>query len=297
MDQVSIIRDLLSWLDSHLDTPLTLDHVAAKSGYSKWHLQRMFKEVTGQAIGSYIRQRRLTVAAFALRITRKSILEIALQYHFDSQQTFTRAFKKQFDQTPASYRRAEEWNFNGVVPTNALTRENLPDFDYVALPELSFISMSHHYHCSIDQMEERQVQLRENFWLNYLNGHIHDMPFQVYGLYTVTTEMKCNEEQEITYVTCVRPEDAPKDLKGNIVKIPEQFYAKFHYHGPIKGLQHFIVMVYHRCMPLLNASRKKGGYDIEIYYPSNNHNALTLSEIECDYLIPINPRPIQLLKN
>lgn len=47
MDQASIIHDLLDWLESHLDQPLALDNVAAKSGYSKWHLQRMFKEVTG----------------------------------------------------------------------------------------------------------------------------------------------------------------------------------------------------------------------------------------------------------
>ncbi len=43
MDQAGIIRDLLSWLEGHLDQPLSLDNVAAKAGYSKWHLQRMFK--------------------------------------------------------------------------------------------------------------------------------------------------------------------------------------------------------------------------------------------------------------
>lgn len=53
----------------------------------------MFKEVTGQAIGSYIRSRRLSRAAVALRLTSRPILDIALQYRFDSQQTFTRAFK------------------------------------------------------------------------------------------------------------------------------------------------------------------------------------------------------------
>ena len=58
MDQTSIIRDLLRWLDEHLDQPLSLDNVAAKAGYSKWHLQRMFKDVTGEAIGAYIRARR-----------------------------------------------------------------------------------------------------------------------------------------------------------------------------------------------------------------------------------------------
>ena len=44
MDQAGIIRDLLSWLEGHLDQPLSLDNVAAKAGYSKWHLQRMFKD-------------------------------------------------------------------------------------------------------------------------------------------------------------------------------------------------------------------------------------------------------------
>ncbi len=47
MDQAGIIRDLLTWLEGHLDQPLSLDNVAAKAGYSKWHLQRMFKDVQG----------------------------------------------------------------------------------------------------------------------------------------------------------------------------------------------------------------------------------------------------------
>lgn len=69
MDQAGIIRDLLSWLEGHLDQPLSLDNVAAKAGYSKWHLQRMFKDVTGHAIGAYIRARRLSKSAVALRLT------------------------------------------------------------------------------------------------------------------------------------------------------------------------------------------------------------------------------------
>ena len=34
MDQAGIIRDLLIWLEGHLDQPLSLDNVAAKAGYS-----------------------------------------------------------------------------------------------------------------------------------------------------------------------------------------------------------------------------------------------------------------------
>ena len=101
MDQAGIIRDLLSWLEGHLDQPLSLDNVAAKAGYSKWHLQRMFKDVTGHAIGAYIRARRLSKSAVALRLTARPILDIALQYRFDSQQTFTRAFKNFLGNSPS----------------------------------------------------------------------------------------------------------------------------------------------------------------------------------------------------
>ncbi|MIO30044.1 helix-turn-helix domain-containing protein, partial [Salmonella enterica subsp. enterica] len=134
MDQTSIIRDLLRWLDEHLDQPLSLDNVAAKAGYSKWHLQRMFKDVTGEAIGAYIRARRLSRAAIALRLTARPILDIALQYRFDSQQTFTRAFKKQFNKTPALYRRLDEWCSDGICSAILLDDVPMPEHEFVTLP-------------------------------------------------------------------------------------------------------------------------------------------------------------------
>ncbi len=104
MNQNVIIQDLMDWLENNLDKSLSLDRVAAKSGYSKWHLQRMFRNVTGDALGTYIRTRRLSRAASELRLKDHSILDIALQSGFDSQQSFSRAFKRQFSQTPGAYR-------------------------------------------------------------------------------------------------------------------------------------------------------------------------------------------------
>jgi len=60
MNQINIISDLIKWIEKNLEQPLSIDAVAEKSGYSKWHLQRMFKKVTGQILGTYIRHRRLT---------------------------------------------------------------------------------------------------------------------------------------------------------------------------------------------------------------------------------------------
>ena len=181
MDQAGIIRDLLSWLESHLDQPLSLDNVAAKAGYSKWHLQRMFKDVTGHAIGAYIRARRLSKSAVALRLTSRPILDIALQYRFDSQQTFTRAFKKQFSITPALYRRSSDWSAWGMRSPLKLDDEPLPTHQFVTLSDLHLVGLTQSYVCSLEEMAELRHEMRIHFWQAFL-GNSPDIPPELYGL-------------------------------------------------------------------------------------------------------------------
>ena len=78
MSHQDIIQTLIEWIDEHIDQPLNIDVVARKSGYSKWYLQRMFRSVMHQTLGDYIRQRRLLLAAEALRTTQRPIFDIAM---------------------------------------------------------------------------------------------------------------------------------------------------------------------------------------------------------------------------
>ena len=104
MSHQKIIQDLIAWIDEHIDQPLNIDVVAKKSGYSKWYLQRMFRTVTHQTLGDYIRQRRLLLAAVELRTTERPIFDIAMDLGYVSQQTFSSVFRRQFDRTPSDYR-------------------------------------------------------------------------------------------------------------------------------------------------------------------------------------------------
>lgn len=287
MDQASIIKDLLFWLDNHLESPLTLDHVAAKSGYSKWHLQRMFKEVTGQAIGSYIRKRRLSKSAVALRLTGKSILEIALQYHFDSQQTFTRAFKKQFNQTPAYYRRINEWNMSCLCPAMDLLPREAPNVEYVTLPEKQLLCMNHPYTCSLPQIGEVLLQYRVQFWQNYLPSHIQALPNPLYGLHHAVISRKLGDEQQVFYTTAIDADhEIAGQLTGELITVPAQYYACFHYHGPMNQLQQFVLNLYSIWLPEFNLTRVKG-YDIEMFHPKLATYNNIPDVIKCNYYIPI----------
>lgn len=100
-----IIDDLITWINSDLTRPLKIKDVARKAGYSKWHLQRVFYNITNQKLGNYIRERRLAQAANDLKCTDDRIIDISMKYGYDSQQSFSRMFVKRYQITPLSYRR------------------------------------------------------------------------------------------------------------------------------------------------------------------------------------------------
>ncbi|QTF07042.1 MDR efflux pump AcrAB transcriptional activator RobA [Brenneria izadpanahii] len=289
MDQASIIRDLLNWLESHLDQPLSLDHVAAKAGYSKWHLQRMFKDVTGHAIGSYIRARRLTKAAVALCLTGRPILDIALQYRFDSQQTFTRAFKKQFAQTPASYRRADHWNTFGIHPPIRLGEFTMPQPQFITLPDTPLLGVTQEYKCSLEQICNFRTEIRIHYWRQYL-ANTNVIPPLLYGLHHAHPNKDRDDEHHVLYTTALEPRHIPEGIyPGEPITLPGGDYALFIYSGPPDGLQDFIITLYDTCLPTLQLVRRKG-YDAERFQPQNasrDRKEDVPETIRCEYLIPI----------
>jgi AraC family transcriptional regulator len=60
---------------------------------SPYHLQRVFYTLFGKTIGSYIRERRLTEAGTEIKNGEK-VSFVAFKYGYESQESFTRAFKK-----------------------------------------------------------------------------------------------------------------------------------------------------------------------------------------------------------
>ncbi len=287
MDQAGIIRDLLTWLESHLDQPLSLDHVAARAGYSKWHLQRMFKDVTGHAIGAYIRARRLSKAAVALRLTARPILDIALQYRFDSQQTFTRAFKKQFAQTPALYRRSPEWSAFGMRPPIRLGEFTLPQPHFVTLPETHLLGITQSYSCTLEQVSEYRNEMRMQFWRQFLSN-APSIPPVLYGLHEPRPNQEKDDEQEVFYTTAILPEQANGcPHEAHPVTLEGGEYVQFSYEGPTSGIQDFILTLYGTCMPTLNLTRRHG-QDIERFYPSHKDKVeANPQKLRCEYLIPV----------
>ncbi|MFB9325032.1 helix-turn-helix domain-containing protein [Paenibacillus aurantiacus] len=100
----STMNQTLGYIEQHLTQLLRPDDLARGGLFSKRHFDRLFLAAVGRTAANYIRDRRLARAAAELAHTRKGILAIALDYHFQSQEAFTRAFKKAHGLTPGRYR-------------------------------------------------------------------------------------------------------------------------------------------------------------------------------------------------
>ncbi len=106
---VDAIERAIEYIETHLDQRLDLESVASSLHYSRYHLHRMFADTVGMTIHDYAVRRRLTEAAKLLVFSERSILETALACGYESQQSFTDAFKAMYKSPPAEYRRNREF--------------------------------------------------------------------------------------------------------------------------------------------------------------------------------------------
>jgi AraC-like DNA-binding protein len=103
-DKAAAVSIMQRYILAHLDEEITLDDLAGAANYSKFHVIRIFKELTHLTPQAYVRAMRLTHAAESLRDSDRNVVDLALQSGFDSHEGFTRAFVRQFGLTPKKYR-------------------------------------------------------------------------------------------------------------------------------------------------------------------------------------------------
>jgi AraC-like DNA-binding protein len=103
------IANAVQALNDRSSEPWSLDALARHVGLSRTALVIKFREQVGQPPMRYLTDVRLRRAADRMAAGRLSLAEIALRAGYDSQGSFTKAFKRRFGLTPASYRaRANE---------------------------------------------------------------------------------------------------------------------------------------------------------------------------------------------
>ena len=96
--------NITEYLRAHCNEDISLEEISERSGFSKFHFSRLFKEFTGVSYYKYVNQKRIEYAERLLINPETSITEVATMSGFNSISSFIRMFKQIKNCTPTEYR-------------------------------------------------------------------------------------------------------------------------------------------------------------------------------------------------
>ena len=126
-----LLNEMIDYIENHLTDEIKYKDLSKIVGINDFILQRVFTFVSGISISEYIRKRRLSKAYEDLKLTNDKVIDIALKYGYDSYISFSRAFKKEFNQTPTLVRKDKNKKFKGYpVLKFSNNKDNYTNLDY-----------------------------------------------------------------------------------------------------------------------------------------------------------------------
>ena len=103
--QLEYVKKTIKYIQLKYSEQLRIDDISSACGLNRSYLSRLFKEATGSSIQQYIVTYRMKTAATLLKETNQSIQDISLAVGYSDIFTFSKAFKKYYNESPSDYRK------------------------------------------------------------------------------------------------------------------------------------------------------------------------------------------------
>lgn len=105
MNWIQGLSRAVQYIESNLTDDISVDEVSSQAYTSSSHFQFVFHVVMGMTVGEYIRNRRLSLAAQDLLRPEARIIDVAMRYQYDTQESFSKAFTRFHGVPPSKIRR------------------------------------------------------------------------------------------------------------------------------------------------------------------------------------------------
>lgn len=94
------LQAVLNYIDENITEDINVSLIAEKAGYSAFHFSRLFSDAIGISPMSYVTWRKLQFAIYDIS-QGKRIIDVAMEYGFETHGGFTKAFKRCFGFPPS----------------------------------------------------------------------------------------------------------------------------------------------------------------------------------------------------
>jgi AraC family transcriptional regulator len=291
MEHLDQIQRAVDYIEDHLNDDLSIDEIAKMAGFSRWHFQTVFSAAVGDTLKEYIRSRRLTKAMAELG-SDKRILDIALDAGFESQESFTRAFKTMFKLTPGDCRKV------GINPLHLkkirITIEYLDHLYrginmeplYKTIPEMKIVGCLGKF-ISVLSPDKNNMVVIPALWQSFMPRirEIKNAKSQIN--LGVCYEVPPNEivrADECMYMAAMEVtsfDNVPNGMKT--FTIPSGEYAVFTHKGALDNFEHTMNYIYGSWLPK-SGKKLRHAPDIEMY---DHRFKLNEVDSEIDVYIPV----------
>lgn len=235
MNYYERIQKSIDFVEANLDDDITIEMCAKEAFMSVSGYYRMFLSIVGYNIKEYIRLRRLTLACADMQQTNDSVMTIAVRYLYNSADSFSRAFKRQFGILPSQIRSSsanmilnqfermnimeqyfetEDKELIEKYPDIKVIRE-IPDMKAACFTYFGQEPESHAYEIIREWVHKNQISLRDTAYRIF--GYNHPDPSDVDDADELYGYEVCVTIPDALYETL---EDVPHDFeKGTYDKV------------------------------------------------------------------------------
>ena len=269
MNYLKSVQVGINYIEANLDFDITSSQIAKEAGLSQWHFQRIFKALTNETLKTYIRSRRLANSLDKLLSTDLRIIDIAISSGYESQESFTRAFKASFNLTPNEYRKLgdkslflKKLEFNSEYLQHINKNISLQPEIYTQ-KAMRLVGLKTCFY-SIDSEKNNIGEKLPALWATFLERMNEIENMKVGTCYGVVRQIKDNTDQ-LEYYAAVEVNEVELLPKGMVsIDIPLSHYAKFTHRGEVKYIDNTVNYIYSSW--LLNSGKfHTSGADLEIY--------------------------------
>jgi len=236
------VNQVIDYISSHLYEPMTLEGLAQRMCISSYHFHRIMRAYLNEPLATYITRQRLERAAIYLQDKRMSLTGVAEKVGYETPQSFSKAFKKQFGFTPAFYRKVFVSDFVLRRKENSFTKiELFPTLCELEKMDLAYIRVIGKYG------EEESYTKAWSELGNYLK-RTNNLTDETRWIGLSFDDPNITRYKDCRFYACasVKQEVKPFGKIGTIL-IPPGKFAVYTHKGSYDGLQNLYDNLYMGC--------------------------------------------------
>lgn len=282
MDWMDRFNNAIKYIEDNLDCKIDFDKASQIACCSTFHFRRMFSYIAEIPISQYIRNRRMTMAAFDLQSSNEKIIDIALKYGYDSPTSFNRAFQSVHGIPPSEARHKGIYlkAFPPISFTMKIKGDEQMNYKIETKQAFKIVGVKEHYKLDVEE-NFKQVPI---FWQKTIQSGIIPtitslIDKEPYGTLGVSTCM--NGEDFDYYIAVATDKKTPENLTDCIV--PKCTWAIFECIGPMpKAIQDLQKRIVTEWLPT-SGYEYANAPDIEVYFDGNQ----LAEDYKCEVWLPI----------